>query len=257
MNFLEMYSGSKIESGIWSFDLGKEFNGAFGGTNGGVLAAVAVHVAKQESSLRCPTSVDARFIRGCPPGKVKVEISALNEGRTLSVYSVDIIGPNGKLCTRVGVTVAAADQLASHISENIDKEQPHFDETEAKDWAHPPDFKVPLIDSFKPTSCHQLHSSTTRITIPWDDLDTAQEAACVVSDISVGPPVGRVVKGRAGIPNPDLTLRFSPESQASKHVEARCELVNLQRGQATTRIESWCGDRLLAIGVSTTTCIPQ
>ncbi len=257
MNFIETFSGDQLEAGRWSFDLAERFNGAFGGTNGGVLAAIAVHTARRESSGRRPTSVDARFIRSCPPGVATVEISALNVGRTLSVYSVDVVGSNGKLCTRAGVTVVAAIQLAGDVSEENLNDQPHYDDAEAKAWLHPRGFKVPLIDSFKPRSCHQGRLTTTRVLLPWEESNTAQEAACVASDISVGPPVGRAVKGRAGIPNPDLTLRFTPAPEIVSQVEARCELVDLNVGQATTRIDTWCGKNLLAVGVSTTTCIPQ
>ncbi|MBV1907451.1 MAG: thioesterase family protein [Pseudomonadales bacterium] len=257
MNFLETFSGKQVNPGNWQFDLEERFNGAFGGTNGGVLAAVAVHVARQESSGRRPTSVDARFIRGCPPGASRVEVTNLNQGRTLSVYSVDIIGKHGKLCTRAGVTVAAAEQLATQVSENIQQDPPDYTDDEASAWVHPPSFKVPLIDTFRPSACHQGICSTTQITIPWQESNTAAEAACVVSDISVGPPVGRAVKGRASIPNPDLTLRFSSALDAGELVQARCELVDLNLGQATTRIDTWSANILLAVGVSTTTCIPQ
>ncbi|MBV1876747.1 MAG: thioesterase family protein [Pseudomonadales bacterium] len=257
MNFLETFSGKQIESGLWSFDLEEQFNGAFGGTNGGVLAAVTVHVARHESGGRRPTAVDARFIRGFAPGPARVEVTALNVGRTLAVYNVDIISSAGKLCTRAGVTLAAAEQLASEVSGDIKQQVPDFSASKAKAWPHPAGFKVPLIDSFKPAACHDGLKSITQITLPWEEQNTAAEAACVVSDISVGPPVGRMVRGRASIPNPDLTLRFSPAASTINKVEACCELIDLTLGQATTRIDTWCGDELLAVGVSTTTCIPQ
>ena len=56
-------------------------------------------------------------------------------------------------------------------------------------------------------------------------------------------------------PNPDICLRFCTEIAVPPVMVATCRLDSLVAGLASTRIEVWADDTLLAIGVSSTTCI--
>ena len=84
----------------------------FGGTNGGTLAAVCVFVARSVAPDRIPIGIDARFIRGFRPGLAQVVPTVLNEGRTLTTVSVDILTEEGKLATRGTVSFAVPAALA-------------------------------------------------------------------------------------------------------------------------------------------------
>ena len=46
MKFVERLQGAPESDGVWRFDLAEELNGGFGGTNGGVLAAISLHAAR-------------------------------------------------------------------------------------------------------------------------------------------------------------------------------------------------------------------
>jgi len=71
MKFLDCFPGKLKEKGVWSFQLEKKYNGAFGGTNGGVLSAVSVHVARLESEGRQPIGLDSRYLRGFGPVRLE------------------------------------------------------------------------------------------------------------------------------------------------------------------------------------------
>ena len=100
MNFQTRLNALQLDNGEWQYQLDKELNGGFGGTNGGVLAAICVNAARSVSPDRRPLGIDARFIRGFKPGLARVIPTILNEGRTLTTICVDIINEQGKLTTR-------------------------------------------------------------------------------------------------------------------------------------------------------------
>ena len=65
MNFLDCFNGQKKADNQYTFQLEEKFNGGFGGTNGGVLAALSVFVARKISGDRLPD--DALHVRSGKP----------------------------------------------------------------------------------------------------------------------------------------------------------------------------------------------
>ena len=259
MNFRERLNGRQIDEGEWHYHLGKELNGGFGGTNGGVLAAICVNVARCVSPGRRPVGLDARFIRGFRPGVATVVATVLNEGRTLTTLSVDITDEGGKLCTRGTVALVNPDALASIHMDAVaspDAEELRTFAT-GRIWREPPAQEIPLIKTFRPRFLGKISRGTaTAVETIWDQTDTLEEASCIAADISVGPPVAAAMAGRSLlIPNPDLSLRFTGADGNPSWLVSTCRLASLNDGIATTDLEVRDGAGLVAVGVSTTTCL--
>lgn len=260
MDFCTRFGGSPSSDGAWNFELGEELNGGFGGTNGGVLAALSVYVARQTSPERHVAGADARFIRGFRPGLAVATPTVVNAGRTLTTVSVDITSADGKLCARTTVSLVSPKALA-----DVSDEEKYFsDETmvsyaEGKPWRQPRGPQViPLIDTFDPRQLSRGdNSSVTGSRIIWNDPLASAEAACIAADISVGPPVAMAVREKGihlATPNPDLSLRFSGNRATTSYLTAHCNLASLTAGLAMTRLEVRSAGDLLAVGISTTTC---
>lgn len=259
MNFSERLGGARQSNGEWQFDLPEELNGAFGGTNGGALAAICVFTARSVAPGRVPISIDARFIRSFRPGLARVVPTVLNEGRTLSSVSVDVFTQEGKLATRGTVSLVLPAALAE-IDRDSDRAAPtnlsNF--ADGRLWRQPKGHSgIPLIDTFSP---RQMGSSedgiATGTRIIWNDPHATAEAACIAADISVGPPVAAALKGLPlAMPNPDIALRFSGAGISGDHLVANCRLEGVTGGVATTSLEVWSATTLIAIGVSSTTCL--
>lgn len=258
MNFQDRIRGTQQDSGEWQFDLAEELNGGFGGTNGGTLAAICVFVARTVGHGRIPAGVDAKFIRGFRPGKARVVPTVLNEGRTLSTVSVDIFTEEGKLSTRGTVTMVAPEALAE-----VDKdgERPGLEKLktfeESKIWPEPTNQPIPLIATFSPRFMGAGEAGiATGTRVIWDDADATAEAACIAADISVGPPVASALRGMPlAMPNPDISLRFTGASATGGHLVSTCRLDAVTGGLATTSLDVRDGETLIAVGVSTTTCL--
>jgi len=258
MNFAERLRGSRLDDGTWRFDLTEELNGGFGGTNGGTLAAVCVHVARSINPARSPASADVRFIRGFRPGAARVVPTTLNEGRTLTTVSVDILTEDNKLATRGTISLVAPEALAE-----IDKtgaQMPPDDLTvydEAPEWRQPKGQGIPLIETFSPRMMGRNEAGiATGTRLIWDDPNATAEAACIAADISVGPPVAAALKGKPlAMPNPDISLRFTGADCGGDHLVSVCGLEGVIGGLATTSLSVWSADRLIAVGVSSTTCL--
>jgi acyl-coenzyme A thioesterase PaaI-like protein len=255
----DTFNGAPLSAeGSWSFELEAPFNGAFGGTNGGVLSALCVFVARSLTGRR-PSSVDSRYLRGFRPGTARVVPTVLNRGRTLSVVSVDVFDADDRLCTHSTVTLAERNALAEalHHAAGVTIPDSIKPVAEGKVWRSPAGQPIPLIETFQPTAVGGSGDETATATkVVWQEPGTAAEAACIAADISVGPPVARAVRGAASTPNPDLSLRFCSEPEVGDHLVASCRLECIDGGLASTRINVWSGVTLLAIGISTTTCIP-
>jgi acyl-coenzyme A thioesterase PaaI-like protein len=258
MTFLSCFNGKKVSDGNFTFQLEENINGGFGGTNGGVLAALCVNVARDLAPKRIPSALDTRFIRGFRPGEASVSATVLNEGRSLSVISVDIHNSEGKLCVRSTVTLVAAEALAEIDVQGQQLEQEGLlPLNEGKVWPQPKGPQnIPLIDTFQPAYIgNNNYGTATAIQVIWQEQRTAAEAVCIAADISVGPPVARLVKGKAGIPNPDISLRFCGDSDVGENLLAFCKTENIVQGIATNVIKVFSGESLIALGSSTTTCI--
>ena len=258
MKFEERFRGTPQAGGGWEFDLGEDLNGGFGGTNGGVLAAICVFAARSEAQGRKPAGIDARFIRSFPPGLARVVSSVLNTGRTLTTVSVDVFTPAGKLATHGTVSLVAPEALAE-IDQSGRRTAPQnlAPYEEAREWRQPPgNMNIPLIDTFSPRAMGGDDGIATGTRIVWEDPTTSAEAACIGADISVGPPVASALKGRPlAMPNPDISLRFTGNLAAGNHLISNCRLEGITGGLATTSLEVWSDSALIAAGVSTTTCL--
>jgi hypothetical protein len=64
------------------------------------------------------------------------------------------------------------------------------------------------------------------------------------------------VRSAASTPNPDLSLRFCGSSDPADFLAACCTLRTIDRGLASTSIDVWNSGELIAVGVSSTTCLP-
>jgi hypothetical protein len=261
MDFATAFGGAPLADGAWQFELEERFNGAFGGTNGGALSALSVFVARSATGRR-PTSIDSRYLRGFRPGTARIVPTVLNEGRTLSVVSVDVVDEDDRVCTHSTVTLAAPEMLAQDLDVAGGLVRPDMSAfRDGKPWPQHETRPIPMIDTFRPTHLGSTpHEVFTAVAVIWDEPDRSAEAACIAADVSVGQPVMRAVRGAASIPNPDLSLRFvdfsANDAPPADHLVGVCALDGIDRGLATTRTSVWQDDRLLAIGVSTTICIP-
>ncbi len=258
MNFEQRLGAEQTRDNQWLYRLGVELNGGFGGTNGGVLAAVCVNAARRASGNRQPVGLDARFIRSFKPGTCKVVTTELNKGRTLSTLSVDVFDEAGRLTTRCTVSLIDPDALAAVGSQEVAPAEGSltpFDE--GKLWREPQGQPIPLIETFKPRFLgRNSQGMATGVNVIWDEGNSLEEACCIAADISVGPPVASALAGkRVPTPNPDLSLRFTSSGDLPASLVSTCRLESLNAGLATTRLEVRNGERLLAVGVSTTTCL--
>jgi acyl-coenzyme A thioesterase PaaI-like protein len=257
MNFEQRFGGTPLKDNAWQFDLKEEWNGGFGGTTGGVLAALCVFAARAMAPERNPTSVDSRFIRGFKPGLATVVPTLVNAGRSLSTVMVDIVNEEGKLCTRSTVTLVVANALAEvDVAGGAGDLQDMRPLSEARVWPQHEKRPIPLVDTFRPAFMGVDERGTaTRVDVVWDEGGLA-EAICIAADLSVGPPVARALKGKPlAMPNPDISLRFCAPAPLPSQLIASCRLDCLEGGLATTRIEVRAQDKLVANGVSTTTCL--
>lgn len=258
MKFADCFDGSKRGDGDWQFELNETINGAFGGTTGGVLAALTVHVARDFAPGWRVSGIDARFIRSFRPGIASVIATPVNAGRTLTTVQVDLNNAEGKLCTRALVSLVNPESLQALDNQGLEVPPGLLAPAQGKPWAKPkPPVQIPLLDTFEPIFLGTSSSGiATGIKTIWDSDECCAEAVCIAADISVGPPVMSALKGnRVATPNPDISLRFCTETNLPPWLLANCRLESLVAGLASTRIEVWADDTLLAIGVSSTTCI--
>ncbi len=257
--FRELFQGDQTSDTEWTFQLAEKFNGAFGGTNGGVLSAISVFVARTTSG-HSPASVDSRFIRGFRPGRARVRLDTVSQGRTLCVMQVAVIDDDDRLCTQSSVTLVEPGALVAELHQSNADRQPDglIPWEDGKRWQQPRGpMVIPLIDTFEPIALGGRDGEIiTGSRVLFDDARLCAEAACIAADLSVGPPVARAVKGAAATPNPDLALRFCASSAPGERLVAACKLVAIDAGLAATRIGVWNAAELVAIGASTTTCLP-
>jgi hypothetical protein len=259
-SFVETFRGvGNSNEETWTFDIDERFNGAFGGTNGGVLSAISVHVARELSSRRA-ASIDSRYIRGFRPGTARVVSRLVKRGRTLTVMDVDILDAQDRLCTHSVVTLVQANALAVDIQHSGPLMPPPDMASweDGKLWRAPSGpMVIPLIETFEPTALGGSDSMTiTGTRVVWQESGTSAEAACIAADISVGPPVARAVGSAASTPNPDLSLRFCGSMDPADFLAACCTLRTIDAGLASTNIDVWNARDLVAVGVSSTTCLP-
>lgn len=254
--FADLFQARRRD-GCWTFELEERFNGAFGGTNGGVAAAVSLHAARGDRHELVPAAIDCHFLKGCRPGTATVTTRPLSEGRTLTVIATETRDHAGSLCTTALVTLVNPGRLEQAIRVRPAICVPADRSAEPQPWRHPKGHRVPLIDTFAPEIvARSADSTTTRIRPGFDLGEATAEAVCIAADISVGPPVGRAVRGRASLPNPNLALRFSGTRHAGSHLQGSCRLARIEAGLACTEIRVGSDETLLGTGSSMTTCLP-
>ncbi len=264
MKALEFLNGRRTGGGPgearFGFALGRELHGAFGGANGGVLAATCLAAARALAPGRLPAGLHARFVRGLVAGEALVVAALLHEGRTLSCVSVDVRNARDQLCTRGTVSFVTPSALEPLDHAGAPRPATNWVPYEqGRRWPEPTGpVRVPLIDTFAPREVGRddARGIATAVRVHFDAPEALPEAACIAADISVGPPVGSVVGGKGiPIPNPDLSLRFCGVAPLQPVIVAAARLERIAAGLATTRIEVWSGGLLVAVGVSCSTLL--
>lgn len=260
MEFLEFLHGEHEADGDFRLGLGRHLNGAFGGANGGVIAAAALAVARSAAPNRVPAALDAHFLRGLAEGAARVVPSVLHAGRTLASVSLDVKDSRERLCTRALASLVAPEALEA-IAVDGDARPPEglVAHGDGRPWPRPqPPVEIPLLDTFDPREVGRgAYGVATSLAIPFDEPGRLAEAACIAADVSVGPPVARALAGHGAVPhpNPDLSLRFAGDGDPAPVLVACARLEQIHAGLAQTRIEVWSGARLVAIGVSSSTLL--
>ena len=180
--FLETFGGSASERGRWTFNLDKRFNGAFGGTNGGVLSAISLYAARGDYA-RAAASIDSRYMRGFRPGRANIVVAPVNQGRTLTVVSVAVIDDDDRLCTQSTITLVEPGALAVEIAHAGTARLRDGLNTfaDGKPWRRPETpMEIPLIDTFQPTALGGGADETVTATkVLWQEPGTYAEAACI------------------------------------------------------------------------------
>lgn len=138
--------------GPWRFELGRELHGAFGGANGGVIAAACVAVARAGTKVRRPAALDVRFLRGLTAGVARVVPTRLHQGRTLSCVSIDVFDEREKLCTRGTVSLVDPEALTEIDREgDVRASRAWKNHSDGRPWGSPGSrFRVPLIEAWRP-----------------------------------------------------------------------------------------------------------
>jgi acyl-coenzyme A thioesterase PaaI-like protein len=254
--FRDLFSTQQSDADL-IYHLDKSLNGGFGGTNGGVLAAICVDAARSLAINRVPIGIDARFVRNFPPGPARVCATPLNIGRSLTTISVDISRSDGKLATRGTVSFVNASALEPVDVPGITESgEELLHPSDGRIWRQPAVQEIPLITTFRP---RQLGKTSKGIVTASDTIwksGSLQEAACIAADLSVGPPVAAALKGRPlAMPNPDLSLRFCRQGITPAYLISTCQLAALDQGLATTILEVRDQGVLVATGISSTTCL--
>ena len=252
MNSHQFLGATPGEDGAWSFELGRELHGAFGGAFGGVVAAATVTTARPLAPGRTPVAFDIRFLRGLPAGTATATPTLLHQGRTLSSVSVDLCQPDGRLAARATISFVAPEALATVSREDERRVTAAYDE--GRPW---PPIGAPIVETLAPRTIPWENGEALVIRMPWEEESgVSAEAACIAADMAVGPPVAFGLAGeRVGHPNPDLSLRFAgPVS--GRDVVGVGRLARVHAGLATVDIEVWSHGALTAVGVSTSMLLP-
>lgn len=246
MDIKEFLQAERVSDDEWTFHIGRELHGAFGGAFGGMLAACAVLASREVAPGRAPAALDCRFVRGLPAGAARTRATVLHSGRSLTNVSVDITDERDRLATRA--TVSLADPAALSALRRPGPRVP--DGWKPFEDATPWPAVAPIVGAIHARSVGSGEGGfATGVRVPWDEGGSA-EAACLAGDMSVGMPLGQAAAGEGvSTPNPDLALRFCGEVTTRDLVGlARCERAG--GGVAIVAIEVWSGQDLVAVGVS-------
>jgi len=232
----------------WTFAFPVELNGAFGGTFGGIIAAGAVLVSRDEAPGRAPVALDCRFLRGLAPGTARYRTSVLHSGRTLSCVVVDVFDARERLATRATVSLVEAGALRDVQRASLTPPVGWQSFDDARPWAP----VAPIVETLQARALATGPDGiASAVRVPWEGGPSA-EAACLAADASVGPPVAVAVAGESvSTPNPDLSVRFCGEV-STEHVVGLARAERAAGGVAVVRMSIWSGDELVGVGVSST-----
>ena len=255
MSFL---GGEPAADGGWRFSMGRELYGAFGGVFGGAVAAMSVLSARSIAADRLPVALDCRFVRSLSAGEARAVPSVVHEGRTLSCVSVDVLDKRGRVATRATVSLVDPAVLEPLDHPGASASAPGAGNSGGSPWRRPPGVEAPIIDTLEPRLVgRDDRGIATAIRVPWQDGDAGAEAACLVADLCVGPPVAAAFPDRwIPHPNPDLSLRFSSARLDGRALVGVGRLERIAAGLASVRIEVWSGSELAAVGVSSSLLLP-
>jgi acyl-coenzyme A thioesterase PaaI-like protein len=238
----------------WSFEFPTELMGAFGGAFGGAVCAAALIAARAEVPGRAPAGLDIQFLRALPPGSATAVASVIRPGRSLTATSVDVTGADGKLASRATITMVDPSALDDRDTDG----RPPEPVRSAQEWANPGNVRAPILDTLQPRIGLAADGSVaTTITVPWDDVAAAAEAACFAADLCVGPPVARGMADRwVPHPNPDVSIRFLPVAQEGRELTGYCRLERIGGGVAVQTLTVHGADGIVATGTSMSLLLP-
>jgi len=252
---LEYLGAEQVDDTDWALRLPRAIHGAFGGVTGGALAAAAVAIGRSSAQGRIAVGLDVHFLRGLASEEATASVEVLSAGRSLTVVRVELTDDSGRRTTaaRVGFAEPGALEPIDAGTNGIEGGCPPADVIEgAKPWRAPKGVEVPIIQTARPRAARVGDAIATVVSIPWTPVADGAEGACLVADLSVGPPVDAILSKGTWIPhpNPDVSLRFAGPATSSQLVAvARCRRVS--RGVATVDSEVWDGQGLVASAIST------
>jgi acyl-coenzyme A thioesterase PaaI-like protein len=231
----------------WTFELGQELHGAFGGAFGGIVAVCVLRAARGVAPGRVPAALDCRFVRGLPAGGARVRAEVVHAGRSLSCVSADVFDGDGRMATRA--TVSLVDPSALSDVKRPGPRPPAVWESfdDARPW--PP--VAPIVSLLRARSVGSGDwGIASAALVPWDGHDASAEAACLPGDLCVGPPVAMSMSGESvSHPNPDLSLRFCG-AVTTPVVVGVGRTERAEGGVAVVGITVWSGEQLVAVGSS-------
>ena len=250
---VEFLGGAPDSDGSFTFTVGRERHGAFGGAFGGVVSACCVAAARSLAPERMPASLDVNYVRGLPAGTARVVPTVVHGGRSLTTASVDVLDESGRLCTRATVKLVAIEALEAldRPGAAVGAAPAAAPYDEGVPWRNPPGVDVPIVTTFAPRAVGRDDTAgiATALRVPRDEPGGAAEAACLAADICVGPPVAGAFERWIPHPNPDLSLRFASGS-VGPEVVGWGRLERIEAGLATVRVEVRSNGALVAAGVS-------
>lgn len=247
---VEEFLGAELQDDDVHFALGRDLHGAFEGALGGVVAACALVAARRLSAGRRPVSLDCRFLHPIPAGTLCARPRLVQEGRTISAVAVDLVDTESRLAATASVTFA--DQASLHPLDDTGMVRPGASVTyaEASPWQMRKT-SVPIVGTLEPrVALTDPGLVATVVRLPFDAEGASAEAACLVADMAVEPPVSADL-GDSWVPHPsaDLSLRFAG-TEMGPEVAGVARLERIAAGLATVRVEVFSGVDLVAVGLS-------
>ncbi len=247
---LAEFLGARSTDGGTSFEITRDLYGAFEGAFGGIVAVCALAAARAEEPDRRPVALDCRFLRGLQAGRVDARPSVIRRGRTMSVLDVRVHDEHGDLAATA--LASFVEPGALHPLSDDHMVRPGASVTYAE--ASPFQLRrsdAPIVGTLGPRlKLTDPGLLSTVLQVPWEEPGTGPEAACLVADMSVGPPLERELEDEwVPHPNPDLSIRFIGE-RSEHEVAGVARLERVGAGVAAVRFEVFSAAELIAVGCS-------